>query len=197
MKLDKQSNQLLREVVDLFREQRHDFLNHFQVVLGYLQLNKADRAVAYMKQVNSEMQELSSITKLENPYLVVMLLLGVQKSKSLGIELSFDVADSCSLCQEDYNEDYVDQLAYCMDQVFRSLSAGSEAEPWMDILLQESDQEIIWMITCSSFLAMDDLVHQLKAHFNEELQGLTKNGSLEINKLPEQVRLIFRTPKNN
>lgn len=33
-----------REIISLLRWQRHDFLNHLQVISGYLQLKKNDRA---------------------------------------------------------------------------------------------------------------------------------------------------------
>lgn len=41
---------LLAEQLDHYRLQRHDFLNHWQVIMGYLQLGKADRALLYMQE---------------------------------------------------------------------------------------------------------------------------------------------------
>lgn len=50
--LDKPSleQMLLAEQLDFYRLQRHDFLNHWQVIMGYLQLGKADRALEYMRK---------------------------------------------------------------------------------------------------------------------------------------------------
>jgi hypothetical protein len=41
---------LLAEQLDFYRLQRHDFLNHWQVVMGYLQLGKAERALEYIRE---------------------------------------------------------------------------------------------------------------------------------------------------
>lgn len=42
---------LLREQLEYYRLQRHDFLNHAQVIMGYLQLGKADKALEYMHEM--------------------------------------------------------------------------------------------------------------------------------------------------
>ena len=41
---------LLAEQLQHYRQQRHDFLNHWQVIMGYLQLGKTDRALLYMQE---------------------------------------------------------------------------------------------------------------------------------------------------
>lgn len=42
---------LLREQLEYYRLQRHDFMNHGQVIMGYLQLGKADKALEYMREM--------------------------------------------------------------------------------------------------------------------------------------------------
>ncbi|HVJ50154.1 Spo0B domain-containing protein [Desulfitobacterium sp.] len=41
---------LLREQLEYYRLQRHDFLNHGQVIMGYLQLGKAEKALEYLRE---------------------------------------------------------------------------------------------------------------------------------------------------
>lgn len=41
---------LLKEQLGYYRLQRHDFLNHSQVVMGYLQLGKSEKALEYMRK---------------------------------------------------------------------------------------------------------------------------------------------------
>lgn len=186
-------NKLCNDMVNMFREQRHDFSNHFQVVLGYLQLNKTDRAVTYIKQVTQEMQGLSSVIKLETTYLVLVLLLALQKSKNLGIRLFFHIEKGASFCR-DYSEYITDQLAGMIDQVLQCLSTGGKEDQWMEITLKETDQSFIWVIACSPFLPYEELVHQLQSQLD---QGLGAKGSLQADKLPEEIRLIFHILKNN
>lgn len=179
-------------MVNIFREQRHDFLNHFQVLLGYLQLNKPDRAVTYIKQITGEMQELSSVAKLENPYLVVALHLAHQKSKNLGIRLSFHVEKGVSFCQ-DCSECITDQIAGIIDWSLQCIGTCGKKDQWMEITLKETDHNIIWVITCAPFLRYEDLVHQLESQLDQD--QLTK-GSWQVDKLPGEIRLIFHIPKN-
>lgn len=41
---------LLKEQLGYYRLQRHDFLNHNQVIMGYLQLGKSEKALEYMRR---------------------------------------------------------------------------------------------------------------------------------------------------
>lgn len=41
---------LLKEQLEYYRLQRHDFLNHGQVIMGYLQLGKTEKALEYMHE---------------------------------------------------------------------------------------------------------------------------------------------------
>lgn len=41
---------LLEEQLNWYKLQRHDFLNHWQVIMGYLQLKHTDKALAYMRE---------------------------------------------------------------------------------------------------------------------------------------------------
>lgn len=40
--------------VALLREQRHDYLNYMQVVQAYLQMGKAEKALAYLEKATEE-----------------------------------------------------------------------------------------------------------------------------------------------
>ncbi|NLK01078.1 MAG: hypothetical protein GX318_07565 [Clostridia bacterium] len=53
-----------KETMDLMQRQKHDYLNHLQVIYSYLQLGKADRALGYAKEVIEEIKELEVSTYL-------------------------------------------------------------------------------------------------------------------------------------
>jgi sensor histidine kinase regulating citrate/malate metabolism len=154
---------LCSEIIKLIREQRHDFVNHFQVILGYLQLNKIEHAVSYIKQKNEEMQGSSFLSKLDNPYLAVVLMIALQKSQGMDIGLSFNIKQN--VC---FNENcpvfMVEELYFIINSALDFLDKTKDAERWMDVTLQESSQSIDWIITCSSPLIFEDLMHQLEGH---------------------------------
>ena len=46
----------LKKAKELLRLQRHDFLNHLQVIHGYLQLNKPEKATDYLMRAIDEIR---------------------------------------------------------------------------------------------------------------------------------------------
>jgi len=65
----------LSELIYLIRTQRHDFINHLQVIMGYLQLNKVDTAIKYIKNTSAELQEVGRLMQTAWPELPVILML--------------------------------------------------------------------------------------------------------------------------
>lgn len=65
----------VEELIYLLRAQRHDFLNHLQVILGYLQLGKTNTAIDYVKTVSQEITEAGRLMQMPWPELATVLLL--------------------------------------------------------------------------------------------------------------------------
>ena len=42
---------LIAELLEAYRLQRHDFLNHWQVASGYLQMNRGEKALHYIRSI--------------------------------------------------------------------------------------------------------------------------------------------------
>jgi len=60
--------------LELLRRQRHDFLNHLQVMSGLLQLGRADQALAYLRRVAKEVEDRGALLRLRYPRLALALL---------------------------------------------------------------------------------------------------------------------------
>ncbi len=65
----------IEEIIYLLKTQRHDFVNHLQVLQGYLQLGKTDKAVKYLKVISQEMIETGRVLQLPWPELAAVLML--------------------------------------------------------------------------------------------------------------------------
>lgn len=63
-----------QELVDALRHQRHSFMNHLQVVAGWLQLNKPERATAYLQAVRHSSEREGQLFKLADWQLLTVLL---------------------------------------------------------------------------------------------------------------------------
>lgn len=179
--------QLCSETVKMIREQRHDFINHFQVILGYLQLNKGDLAAQYIKQKNIEMEELSKLYSLENPYLVINLLLVFQKSQSLDIEFSFHMEQK-TLAARNIDEAEVDELALIINLLLEMIKEKIDGKRWLDVTLKETNQRMDWFIACPSSLTYDDLMPRLNARLGQE----KRESSITAEEMPDQTILCLR-----
>ncbi|MHB1653651.1 MAG: Spo0B domain-containing protein [Desulfitobacteriaceae bacterium] len=65
---------LLAEQVDWYKLQRHDFLNHWQVIMGYLQLKQADKALAYMRKAVQSLTPEQQVGQISEPVTAAILL---------------------------------------------------------------------------------------------------------------------------
>lgn len=82
-------HKLLAEQLGHYRLQRHDFLNHCQVVRGYLQLNMPDKALSYLTEGLENMEAEQQIGQVPQP-LVGAILLGLVvglKKEGIGVEV--------------------------------------------------------------------------------------------------------------
>jgi two-component system, LytTR family, sensor histidine kinase AgrC len=73
----------------LARRQRHSFLNHLQVISGWLQLGRQDRARQYLETVAERMTaESQALKQVPSPLGLVMLELGLD-SETHGVDLQW------------------------------------------------------------------------------------------------------------
>lgn len=75
--------------IDLIRMQRHDFMNNLQVIYGYIQINKTNEALKYIKGINNNMILLSRIYNLNSKMLSLLLNDFVMKCTKYYIENEF------------------------------------------------------------------------------------------------------------
>lgn len=74
-------------VLQLLNQQRHDWLNHVQVLMSYLKLGRPERAEEYLKRVTELTFEEGVISRIQFPQLAVFLL----SFRALHNELRLDV----------------------------------------------------------------------------------------------------------
>ncbi|MCL5935612.1 MAG: Spo0B domain-containing protein [Firmicutes bacterium] len=84
--------------LEIMSLQRHDFLNHLQVISGLVQLNKADRVKEYIKQVSTEMEKMSRISCLRVPEAALALLLGNCLAEKYQVKVVYDISTNIDHC---------------------------------------------------------------------------------------------------
>lgn len=80
-----------RALIQFLRLQQHDFMNHIQVIHGYLQLNKAHKAMEYIEDIIVQKQNLSALYKLHDPEMAACLLSGLHKAAFHQVDINIEL----------------------------------------------------------------------------------------------------------
>lgn len=123
-------------ILGAVRAQRHDFLNHLQVILGYLQLNKIPEARKYIAEVVFEMNRGNKITHLYPAEVALTLLVAQNEASKKGIAIEYDVQtdlEMCALSGDEVSRSVENALA----QVIASFSAPRPDDSQIKVSLKE------------------------------------------------------------
>jgi hypothetical protein len=107
------------EVLGLIRRQRHDFLNHIQVVRGYLELHMEDQVLSYVKKVSEEMAVEGRIFQIPDAELAMFLYqvhIAAQE-----YELALEVGE---VKAGDVGQDLLNQSLPALMACFKEISSG-------------------------------------------------------------------------
>lgn len=87
LKSDNQKFEIQRiEELNLeLRKQRHDFLNHLEVIYGLVELNEIDEAKRYLESIESSVKINTLIDRINNPYISIILSSFARKAESKGV----------------------------------------------------------------------------------------------------------------
>jgi len=95
---------LLSELLQWYRLQRHDFLNHWQVIMGNLQLGQPEKALAYMREMIAEPAEEQKIAQIPVPQFAAILLSFIIRLREKNILATIDFPEEMK--QEDFWQDH-------------------------------------------------------------------------------------------
>lgn len=73
------------------RTQRHDFMNHLQVVYGLMEMKENSEALEYIERVYSDIQRVNKFLKTANPAVNALLQAKVIFAEKRGIEVNMDI----------------------------------------------------------------------------------------------------------
>lgn len=84
----------INNLFNTIRAQRHDFLNHVQILDSYLKMNKISEAIDYMSDIIEETKEISEIIIINNPFLNALLQAKMGIAQRNKINFSLDIQSS-------------------------------------------------------------------------------------------------------
>lgn len=86
-------NEMAQKAIHLLRCHRHDFLNHLQVILGYIQLNKLPQATKYIMNINEEIRSIRMDNDIKLPEVAVLLYTKREEANRHNISFSFNFSN--------------------------------------------------------------------------------------------------------
>lgn len=95
---------LLSKLLQWYRLQRHDFMNHWQVIQGYLQLQQPEKALAYMKKMLTVQVQEQKIAQIPEPALAAILLTLIIELRQREIPATLDFPEEMK--KIDYWQDH-------------------------------------------------------------------------------------------
>jgi len=88
----------LEKLLEVIQAQRHDFLNHLQVISGFLQLNKPERIREYIELVTADMSVMSQTSRFKIPELTAVLLVSFNEAAKYQAEMKLTVNSNLGGC---------------------------------------------------------------------------------------------------
>ena len=86
-----EANRQLEDLNGTLRKQRHDFMNHLQVVFSLLELNDADEAMQYVESVYGDIKRTGSVLKTAIPAVNALIAAKRQDCEAQGIALALHI----------------------------------------------------------------------------------------------------------
>ncbi|WP_096635068.1 Spo0B domain-containing protein [Clostridium cochlearium] len=110
--------------IDSLRNQRHDFMNDIQVLYGYMQINKYEEALRYLKKISKENENISNIYNLGDKFLGYILENNIKTMNKYGILL--DIELEISSFNDIYFEKDFYKKRHLVNNIFNELKKNSE-----------------------------------------------------------------------
>ncbi|MGI6119822.1 MAG: Spo0B domain-containing protein [Desulfosporosinus sp.] len=149
---------LLAELLQWYSLQRHDFMNHWQVIMGYLQIGQAEKALAYMREAVAVQKQEQKIAQIHEPALAAILLGLIIGLRKQGISVTIDFPEEMKkkdFWQDHWQEEYVDRLyGYNRECLEESSQARSLVNVTAEVYLFDEPGGM----TCEVILADEETV---------------------------------------
>lgn len=158
--------------LEMMSVQRHDLLNHMQVISGLVQLNKIDRVREYINQVSLEVERMSRVGHLEIPEVAAVLLMGHFQAGKHQVEVIYDINTDLKCCGVPGHL-LGEVVQKVFEQSLESLVPPDVPNRMLKISCSESDKNYLIKIFCPE---PDKKAEKAQARLAEIGSSLTQYG---------------------
>jgi len=130
------------ELITHFRSQRHDFLNHMQVVYGFAKIGNLDGILRYLEELNLEADETLSLLQLKHPPMAA--LLRAKAATATVKQVQFQVSVKASLERLPIRPfELVKVIGNIIDNAFDEEIKAPEQQRYVEVTIEETSPSYI------------------------------------------------------
>lgn len=130
---------------DKLRMDRHDYLNHLQIVYGLMELEEYDEMNSYLRKVYKELLKTGKAVKTSKPAINALLAAKMAEAEAQGIEFQVDVkSDLKKLAIEDWELCKV--LSNLIDNAMKALEDSTGEEKKLRVQITEAPERYIFIV---------------------------------------------------
>ena len=146
----------LEELNDRLRMDRHDYLNHLQIIYGLMELEEYDEMKSYLKKEYKELLSTGKAIKTAKPAVNALLAAKLSECESKEIEFRIEVkSDLKKLTIEDWELCKV--LSNLIDNAIKALEDSDKAEKKIFINITENPTEYVFEVENNGPKIPDDI----------------------------------------
>jgi signal transduction histidine kinase len=145
------------ELITHFRSQRHDFLNHLQVIYGLAKLGNMEGVIRYLEDLNLEADETLSLLQLKHPPMAA--LLQAKAATAIVKHIQFKVKVNSSLEELTIRPfELVKVIGNIIDNAFDEEIKVPEFKRYVDVIVeqQEGSYIAIHVFNRNSYIAPEE-----------------------------------------
>lgn len=149
------------EVNGLFqsiRAQRHDFMNHVQMIHSFAQMNRIDELMLYTQELTGEIRQMNDIINIGNPAIAALIRSKISQAEPLKIQFKADFTDINKLELGVKSLDLTRMLGNLIDNAFDEVQSYAEERRCVTVkgCQQEGYLEFVVHNICDNREQLDD-----------------------------------------
>ncbi|MCI3920007.1 Spo0B domain-containing protein [Paenibacillus sp. TRM 82003] len=126
----------IEQIDNLFttiRGQRHDFLNHVQVIQAFVRRGKTEELEKYVNELVGEIVEINDLIQIGNPALAALIKSKIVYALERKVELRYDFEGMERIPQGIASVDYVKIAGNLIDNAIDEAVSHGPEERWVDV----------------------------------------------------------------
>ncbi|ABO51043.1 signal transduction histidine kinase regulating citrate/malate metabolism [Desulforamulus reducens MI-1] len=180
----------IKNLLEVIQVQRHDFLNHLQVISGLLQLNKGERVRDYINQVCVEYENLSKITRIKSPEVKAVLLVASNEASKCQINFQFDITTNLASLDVP-GEAVASALSRCIKHALKFLTPPEVTDRRMRLTISEGEKKITIKLGFPGVPAEVVKDAQEQMSLSEALAAYNSNSKMAVTEKEAEIYMIF------